>query len=527
MDGRTDEHSTSHPRLSTMSLYAFSASAIILIFFLRYWRPKSKLPLPPGPKKLPIVGNLLQMPSGREWETFMKWSQKCNSDIIHLNVVGTSIIVISSAEAANDLLEKRSAIYSDRPPMPMVGELMGWNVLIGMMKYGDQWRKDRELFHQALNAVAARNYHPNERTACHDLLRRLLRDPSNIMEELRHVVGNTIMSVTYGIKVQTQDDPFIALARDAIHTAADASVPGRFLVDVVPALRYIPEWFPGAGFKRLAKEWGKMLTDMIDLPFAEAKRIIESGNAPTSFTSVSLSNIEESADKEKKEQAVKVIAGNMYVGGADTTVSALGTFVLAMLANPEAQRKAQAEIDSVLGDGDLPDFQDEESLPYVSALVKEVLRWRSVTPMAIPHFLTVEDEYKGYRLPAGSIVIANAWAMLHDEAIYPDPYSFKPERFLLDDKPNPVVRSPEVAFGFGRRMCPGRHMVHDSLWLNVVSVLATFDITKAVGEDGQVIEPTHEYSSTLVAMPLPFKCNMKPRSQRAIDLIVATEEEYF
>jgi cytochrome P450 len=84
---------------------------------------------------------------------------------------------------------------------------------------------------------------------------------------------------------------------------------------------------------------------------------------------------------EQREQSVKDIAGNMYTGGADTTVSALGTFFLAMLANPEAQKKAQMEIDSVIETGRLPDFEDEDSLPYVSALVKEVLRWRSVTPI--------------------------------------------------------------------------------------------------------------------------------------------------
>ncbi|KAJ6471903.1 cytochrome P450 [Mycena sanguinolenta] len=494
-----------------------ASSAIFLVFFLRYSRAQSKLPLPPGPKKLPLLGNLFQMPSEREWETYMKWSRECKSDIIHLNVAGTSIIVLSSAEATNDLLEKRSDRYSDRPPMPMVSDLMWWNILLGFMNYGEQWRADRKLFHQALNARAARNYHPQERAACYELLRRLLQDPSNIMEHLRHVTGQIIMSIAYGIDVLPRDDPFIVLARDAIHTVVFAGVPGRFFVDVIPALKYIPDWFPGAGFKRIATKWRKMLTDMLELPFAEAKRIIASGKASNSFTAVYLNN--------EEEEAVKRIAGNMYVGGADTTVSALGTFILAMLANPEAQKKAQAEIDSVIGDGELPDFKDQESLPYVSALVNEVLRWRSVTAIAIPRYLSVEDEYKGYRLPAGSIVIPNAWAILHDEVMYPDPYSFKPERFLLDGKPNPAISSAELAFGFGRRICPGRHMAQDSIWINVVSILATFNIAKAVGDDGQVIEPTHEYSSGLVSMPLPFKCSINPRSKRAVDLIRATIDQ--
>jgi cytochrome P450 len=102
-----------------------------------------------------------------------------------------------------------------------------------------------------------------------------------------------------------------------------------------------------------------------------------------SFTSVSLGNIDDSENRKAQELSVKMVAGNIYVGGADTTVSALGTFFLAMLANPEAQKKAQAEIDFVIGNGRLPDFDDEESLPYVSALIKEVMRWRSVTPIGL------------------------------------------------------------------------------------------------------------------------------------------------
>ncbi|KAJ7676990.1 cytochrome P450 [Mycena polygramma] len=507
-----------------MSLYLYyAAAAALAILYLGLSQRKRKLPLPPGPRKLPLIGNLLDMPSDREWETYMKWGHEYNSDIIHLNVVGTSMIVLNSVEAANDLLDKRSGIYSDRPRLPMANELVGWNFLLAFMKYGEHWRKHRQIFHRAFDVAAAKAYHPTERAACHALLRRLLRRPDNIMNHLRHMAGTIILGVAYGIKVLPQDDPFVTLAAEAIHTLVIATMPGRFLVDTIPALKYVPAWFPGAGFKRTAQRWRKLAQAMIDLPFAEAKRNIALGNAPESFTSVSLSSIDESEDKETEEQSVKMVAGNMYVGGADTTVSALGTFFLAMLANPEAQKKAQMEIDFILGDGSLPDFADEGSLPYVSALVMEVLRWRSVTPIAIPHFLPVEDEYRGYRLPAGSIVIPNAWAMLHNEAMYPDPYAFKPERFLLNGKINPAIRSPDAAFGFGRRICPGKHMAHSSVWMNVVSILATFNITKAVDEDGHVVEPTYEYFTALVSMPLPFKCSVTPRSERAVELVRATE----
>jgi len=339
------------------------------------------------------------------------------------------------------------------------------------------------------------------------------------------MAGETIMSVAYGINVLPANDPYVTLAEHAVHTLVNASIPGRFFVDSIPILKHVPEWFPGAGFQRKANDWRKLSRAMVDKPFAAAKLNIALGNAPYSFIASALRTLEECENKEYQEQAIKSTAGTMYAAGTDTSVSALGTFILAMLCNPEAQKKAQAEIDSVVRQGHLPDFDDEASLPYVSATVKEVLRWRPVTPLAIAHFLPVEDEYRGYRIPAGSVVFANAWAIQRDEVMYPDPHVFNPDRFLLNGKLNPAVRNPDAVFGFGRRVCPGRHMAISSVWIAVASILATFDITKAVADDGKEIEPTHEYFPGMVIMPLPFKCSIKPRSKAAAELIQATVNE--
>ncbi|KAJ7303729.1 cytochrome P450 [Mycena albidolilacea] len=424
---------------------------------------RHKLPLPPGPPKLPLVGNLFDVPSTFQWKSYARWSKQYDSDIIHLDLAGTSVIVLSSFEATDALFEKRSSLYSDR-------------------------RTHRRLFNGAFNVKASRKYEPVELVRTHVLLARLLHAPEDFMHHLRQMAGEIIMTEAYGIDVLPSDDPYVTLAHKAGRAVSSGAVPGAYLVDTFPILKHIPRWFPGAGFKRQAEEWSKLSRGMLELPFAETKRQMQT-------------------------------AVTMYIGGADTIVFALGTFVLAMLACPEVQKKAQAEIDSLTGGRYLPSFEDEASLPYISALVKEVMRWENVTPFAIPRLLANDDEYRGYRLPAGSVVVRNAWAILHDERVYPDPHTFKPERFLLDGKLNPAVRNPEPAFGFGRRLCPGRHMALSSIWITVVSILATFDINKAVDERGNVIEPSYEYLSGLVSAPVPFKCSITPRSQETIALI--------
>jgi len=108
------------------------------------------------------------------------------------------------------------------------------------------------------------------------------------------------------------------------------------------------------------------------------------------------------------EELIKGCGAVAYAAGADTSVSTLTTFFLAMTLHPEAQKRAQAELDVVVGDR-LPTFADKASLPYVMALMKEVLRWIPVLPMAVPHRAVNSDQYKGYFIPAGASILGNTW----------------------------------------------------------------------------------------------------------------------
>lgn len=200
---------------------------------------------------------------------------------------------------------------------------------------------------------------------------------------------------------------------------------------------------------------------------------------------------------------------------------------------PEIQAKAQKEIDEVV-QGRLPQLSDERSLPFITALVNEVLRWKPVVPLgacesfgigmawnlrpapAFPHKLTTDDTYNGYRLPAGSVVIPNAWsvhivpfrglladavgprAMLHDPAVYgSDSSKFNPERFLNSDG-NLNSLYPDAAFGFGRRSCPGKRMAVSFIFLVIARTLAAFDISKARDDQGRAIEPAAEYTQGML-----------------------------
>jgi cytochrome P450 len=215
------------------------------------------------------------------------------------------------------------------------------------------------------------------------------------------------------------------------------------------------------------------------------------------------------------EELIKDSAAVAYAAGADTTVSTLTTFILAMTLHPEAQKRAQAELDAVLGDR-LPTFADKDDLPYVTAVMKEVLRWIPVLPLAVPHRAINSDQYKGYSIPAGASVLGNTWAILHDEAVFVEPEKFKPERFINNNLPDPADSG---VFGFGRRACAGKSMALDTIWMAIASVLSVYNITKAVGDNGDVITPQVKLKPGTICHPAPFECVIEPRSATALALI--------
>ncbi|KAL0958419.1 hypothetical protein HGRIS_000559 [Hohenbuehelia grisea] len=405
----------------------------------------------------------------------------------------------------------------------MANEILGWDFNFALMPYGETWRKCRRMFHQEFHPVASRRFRQKEIGATHELLLNLLEEPDIWMAHLRHMAGKIILSIAYGIDVQPGNDPYIALAEEAIHCLVQAAIPGAFVVDSLPFLKYLPAWAPGASFKRAAETWRRGVHAFKERPYDAAKKDYLAGIDTASFVSYRLRSIEGKEQEADWENIIKFAAGSMYAAGSDTTVSLLGTFLLAMLENPDVQLKAQHELDGVLGNGRLPDFDDQDSLPYVTAIIKESMRWKNVTPIGVAHLVIADDAYRGYHIPKDSTIIANLWSMLHDEEMYPNPSEFNPDRFLKNGKLNPAVRDPAtIAFGFGRRICPGRYMAEDSVWIAIATLLSVFDIRKAVDAQGRTIQPSHDYRSALVYMPPPFKCSIKPRSERAEALIRST-----
>ena len=158
------------------------------------------------------------------------------------------------------------------------------------------------------------------------------------------------------------------------------------------------------------------------------------------------------------------MGGTLTEGGSDTSASIITAFVQAMIAYPEVQKKAQAQIDEVVGADRSPNWQDYDQLPYIAQCVKEAMRWRPVTPLTFPHALAEDDWVDGMFLPKGTVIIVNAWGMHFDEKRFKNAHDFDPDHFagvttLATELANGSYENRDhYGYGTGRRFCPGAHL---------------------------------------------------------------------
>ncbi|KAK0465895.1 cytochrome P450 [Desarmillaria tabescens] len=502
--------------VSTLLSACLLIGATLVLYRLSHLFNCRRLPLPPGPKGLPLIGNLWDVPVDYPWLTYARWTATYG-DVLYLDTPGNPTVIINSVQAATDLFEKRSGNYSDRPDFTML-KLAGWDYNLAFMRYSDRWRTHRRMFHQYFQPRAVPAYYPVQMKATLDLLQQLHRSPDAFVQHVHHLAGSIVMKTVYGYDVDPSGDHFVELVDQAQESVHAAGIIGAFLVDYIPSLQYLPRWMPDAKFFSLASAWRKDVEDMTEEPFRYTMESLEKGNAPPSFVAENLTK-NESSENAKHLEIVRNTAAVAYSAGADTTVSVILSVILAFLLYPEVQAKAQAEVDAVIGHGTrLPNFDDRPQLSYIDAIVLEALRWKPVAPMGIAHRTKEGDVYRGYYIPAGATVIGNVWAMLHNEKDYPDPLVYNPDRFMPQDGKE-VQPEPTVVFGFGRRICPGRYLALNTVWIVVASMASTLSFSKAVDSEGRVIEPSNTYTSAFVSFPLPFKCMIKARSAAAQALL--------
>ncbi|KAJ7112410.1 cytochrome P450, partial [Mycena crocata] len=453
-----------------------------------------------GPQSLPFLGNVHQVPKTEMWTTFSEWAGiygqffllYCNSigDILYFRIVGRHFVVLNTAQCANDLLVKRSAIYSDRPLFVMAGNLIGRETSLIFSPYGSRLRQCRRMLHDSLNPQVCSNHNgllTNEAQKFLDLL-RVCQGPINPSTHIRRFTGRTLIHIAYGSLTDEEGELLINLAHELALLTDQAVEPGRWLVDSFPLLRHVPLWFPGASFQKWAQYVRIKNVTTLHLPVQLVKEKMLAGTASSSFTSKLISTMSVDGMLSEDSESIIASAASSFHAGSSIRSSVIELFFLMMALHPDVQAKAQTEIDSVVGHESIPGFEHRSSLPYVEFIIKELYRYHPVAPL-VPHATIQEDVYRGYHIPRRTGVFVNVWAICHDEQTYTHPERFWPERYIEGTDVDPR----QSVFGFGRRACPGQSLADSMVYICIVRSLATFQI----GVDGD--NNTVKFTSGIVS----------------------------
>ncbi|KAH8721676.1 cytochrome P450 [Ilyonectria robusta] len=496
------------PILVLVSLY-------LLLIPNQFTDPRRKK-LPPGPRGWPLVGNFYDLADSELVRDKVRdWYHKYG-DVFYTKIGVTDYIWLSSPKAVKDLMDKKSAIYSSRPHMPLAQQVASGQSRQLFMPYGPDWRNLRKHSHGLLNQNASKKYQPVQNFESKVLLQDLLEQPDQFYTITRRYSASVIMLVAYGYRIPSFEDPLITKIYGVLEHLSVMMAPGAFIVESFPALAALPQWLFGNW-----RSWGEKVFAQDSKVYLELwdtlKKTTDDGTARDCFCK------DFYLSDPKKNGIDDLLAaytcGGLIEAGSETTATTINNWILAMTLFPEEMKKAQEEIDNVIGSGRLPEWEDEKDLPFVRATIKETLRWRPVNKFGMYHASSEDDWYGEHFIPKGSVVVLNWWAIHRDPDRYPEPDLFKPSRYL--NKPlsaaeyiniNDPNERDHFTYGAGRRVCPGVHLAEKSLFIVIARMLWGFNISKKRAADGSFIEPTTKMFPGFLSVPEPFECDITCRS---------------
>ncbi|KAJ0419509.1 cytochrome P450 [Aspergillus carlsbadensis] len=450
----------------------------------------------PGPRPLPLIGNLHQIPLENRWRKFQQW-HKAYGPIIQMQLGQRLAISVGSHTIAHELLNVNGSIYSSRPRLILAGDCISKGLHSFLLPYGDKWPHpppdpggfvDRSTDHGLYRHLQDME----SKQLLYDLL-----SATSFRPHFRRYTASIIFTLAYGKRMATPDAPEIIEVDQIIENLALAAGQAEnMIVEAFPILHLLPSFL--APWKRVGDRFHERTVRFFNELMDEGRQ------SPAWNWTKHVLGMKEARSLESKE--IAYLIGGLYEAGSETTATVLEIFVFAAVLHPECVRRAQSEIDSVTGKSRPPSFDDAAKLPYTNAFINEVLRWRPGTPLGLPHAPIRDSKFMGYDIPAGTMIFPNNWALDLDDEVFQDPFTFRPERWLLD------AQLPLSTFGFGRRACAGNVMARNSLFIVISRVLWEYDITP-VDEGGTRVEvDPWAMKQGITSPPLPFPARFSVRS---------------
>ncbi|KAH0370806.1 cytochrome P450, partial [Aureobasidium melanogenum] len=474
----------------------------------------------PGPKLFPIIGRIHDMPIQKMWIKFKEFAD-IHGPIYYTEMLGTKFIIVSDEKIAEELLVKKAKYNSDRPAVPSLFDSksthgsMEYLPLMGKNQY---WARQRRFTHGYLTQATNAGYYGVMQHEVKRWMFRLLENPDAFNYTLEDMASKIMCTLNW-------DDP--SLSEYCITSAwglLTQMSPAGPITNIITPLWQLPEiinpW-KKAEHKRHDEQQRWWMENLV-----RVKTQMKAGTARWSFTKQFLET--EKTNNLSGDYEASSVLGMLALVGIFTVAGPLNYFLVAMVHHPEWLKKVQDEIDEQLG-GRMPSIEDFPKLPTLRACIKESMRWRPNVPTGVAHEAEQDDYYRGYFIPKGVRILPLDYAFLLNPVKYPDPESYRPERWIEAGWPTfqePLTQYPTIkgmtSFGFGQRQCLGMSLTQDELIVACGALAWAYNLKRKVDPaTGREIEvPTDKCNSLLIVKPDPFEMAFEPRSEaRKADVI--------
>ncbi|PKY05091.1 putative cytochrome P450 [Aspergillus campestris IBT 28561] len=508
------------------SLYIYGYASVVLLVAVGYLatirlrigtRPKG---LPPGPATELIWGNLKQVNMLFPQYQYTKWA-KTYGRVYTVMLGDTAHVVVSGLQEVRDIFIKQGANSQARPPSRFQ-LLMRDGYFPGLMN-GEKWRHARKMWQTVLNGSAAKQYLPYQELETQQLLFDLLQAPNEWRDHIERYSNSVAMTMVNGRRIVSSADARVKETIQDLYDLSETGVRGAFL-DSWPFLWKIPQWF--LPVCKQAREIAAKHRDLIWRNYSDVQDRTVKGAALPSFNNAIQEKLKQGWPGVSEIEGAE-IGHHLLTGTTDTTASSLVNWVAAMCLNPEAQKKAQEEIDRVVGPDRLPTDDDAARLPYTQQVIQESQRWITAVPLSLPRAANGPVRWNGYEIAEETGLIMNSYAIHNDPSLFPEPQEFRPERW--EGKPNASYNGDGqllFTFGAGRRICPGQHLAERSLFLVISHWLWGFNTMQATDEQGKRLPiDKDDLRPGFIVCLNPFSAHIAPRSPKHAQLIRKTWTE--
>lgn len=497
--------------------FAFAGIALLLIMFYVKWIyfRKRGCSLPPGPFAWPIIGHIHLLDANRPLHLTLCDLARCYGHIMLLKLGCRKILVVSSWELARECLTTHDMNFASRP-RSATAENLGYDcTMIGFDPYDRRCRDIRRICtSQLLSPSTVESSQHIRREEVSKLVRGLfqsctqmgiIKDDASAVVDVRSMMVNLIFDII--LRLILPDRSYMGSAgevqefKEMIDTHLE--LVGAF---------YVRDYFPFLGWldlqsgERAMKKYSRQRDEILQRLIHKCRLCMKTAENDENLIDVLINFVDKAQDDDS---IVKATFFSLITAGTDTSANTTEWAMASLLQRPEVLKRAQEELDVVVGRERVLDESDLPNLKYLEAIVKETLRLYPAAPLLLPHMAAVPCTVGGYFVPAGTELLLNAWGIHRDPTVWERPLEFEPERFMKSSSPDVNGHDFKyIPFGYGRRACPGTWVAMRMLLLILGRLLQGFDWSIPVGVEG--VDMNEERGLTL-NKSVPLEAAIKPR----------------